>query len=951
MKHREMKTRKKSRRLRKLLVGLALTIFVAVLLLAAVFTILTQTETGTRILADTINRTVSTSEFKIKVDGIKGPSWGGLETSHLLIGDKSGWWLEATGLSIDWEPFKLFEGTIKIGGVRLKALKLNRLPESGPAKEDKNTKPFRLSDLKLPPLAIDEVKLDRIEIGEPILGSTRVFDLNGRLDATGERVNLELNLSNLEGPTELIQLKADLNPKGEDLVLGALLREDAGGLIARLAKFPAGTATNLELQGRGSPDSWNGRLNFDLTGMASGDLKIGLKMEGSPQIEVAGDFSLLENLLPEAAADYTGRQGRLLVRVQKNDPGVKIDELVVETDRLIVGFKGDLNLKKSLLDLKYSLVAKSLSGLYQKTGLFLNDNIWIRGGIRGGFQNPEIDLKTTIDRFAVSKVNAQRIDLDLLTKLTSGQDGARSFDFEGKIATGRVSGLELPFPLDRSVTEFSFGTQSFKSFEVKRLVVDLGWVHLVAGGNLDSRDLALNTRFEVNVPKLNAITPLDKAGVNGGLVLRGRTQGAYAGLGTEVTLSATLDELTGLPRTASEFLGRRVVLEVEGLASKTDFKLAKLRLAGQSELVVSGGADLGDRTLQAAYKLTVPFWPKSLAEMGLVLDEPVLVEGSVAGWTDDMAVTLTTGSKKAAIPGGGRLQNVSLNINVTGFPANTKTSVRAGIDGFSLSGTEVRMVALKADLTGLPPQMKVDLDTNADFQKSPIELSTSAEMDGEKINLARLKIQAPGLSASGQGVYWLKKKKAQGMLELDAFELNRLGQMMNLPTGGKLKARLNLEATPKGQLASLTATGSGLAYADLNLDGVELSAKLADLFRKPSIDLAGTVKGLSTNALMVDQAKLNLQGGLQSASFDLAAKGQAASRPLDIVAAGTVGQENGRTTLTLNKLNGGYQKISYRLTREAKLTTRPWKDRPGSFGPGNRNRAGQRQSVFGPTQG
>ena len=209
--------------------GILLGLPCALLALALIFA---NTGPGRRVIE---REAASLTGGQVVMSGFGGRFPDSLRLAHLTLRDRSGVWLSADGLAVDWSPIALLEWTARIDGVSIERIRILRAPLPGPPRA--TTSPgggaYRL------PISIDlrRLALARIDLDGAFAGAAAALRIDGaaRLESL-QAGQLRFNATRLDAlGTYVVNAVVD----GAGIHANVSAHEPAGGLIAAAAKLPA----------------------------------------------------------------------------------------------------------------------------------------------------------------------------------------------------------------------------------------------------------------------------------------------------------------------------------------------------------------------------------------------------------------------------------------------------------------------------------------------------------------------------------------------------------------------------------------------------------------------------------------------------------------------------------------------------------------------------------------
>ncbi len=288
-------------------IGIAV-LSVVVLLLLVLFGI--NTDPGRRLVADQIGGYTTASGLNIKVGRIDGSIYGAMTLSDLRVSDPKGVFLTSPKLAVDWRPFAFARNHVDVRSLLTPLVTLQRRPVLNQTPSDPNA-PL------LPDLDIDvnRLQIARFVIAKPVTGATHIVKIDGAVHIADKRAQLTTNAAALVGPGiaggDTLSLKLDAVPDQNKLDVKVKLNAPVGGVVATMGSLKAPLTASVD--GRGSWASWRGNAvatlgggqlaNLALTATnghitVRGPTRPGLYLEGSverltaPQLDVAIDTTL-----------------------------------------------------------------------------------------------------------------------------------------------------------------------------------------------------------------------------------------------------------------------------------------------------------------------------------------------------------------------------------------------------------------------------------------------------------------------------------------------------------------------------------------------------------------------------------------------------------------------------------------------------------------------------------
>lgn len=163
---------------------------------------------------------------KLRLQGLSGRFPDALRAATVQIRDARGTWLTLNNVVLDWSPWHLFAGALVIDKLTAAHAILARWPAGGG------------SGAGLPPvrLAVDELRVDRLDLAPGIAGAPATLRMTGKLSlASPANAQIALDIERLDRAGSYI-FRGALTAKGDQAKID--IAEPPEGLVARLAGLP-----------------------------------------------------------------------------------------------------------------------------------------------------------------------------------------------------------------------------------------------------------------------------------------------------------------------------------------------------------------------------------------------------------------------------------------------------------------------------------------------------------------------------------------------------------------------------------------------------------------------------------------------------------------------------------------------------------------------------------------
>jgi len=203
-----------------------------------------------------------------------------------------------------------------------------------------------------PPVTVDRLLVDAIELKQPVLGEAATFKLEGTggTGDAGRNATLDLALTRTDQATASLTLNAGLDLAAKSLRLDAK-GEETGGLIAALTGKPEVGAFHLDLAGSGALDDWNGTLAATAVNGFDLQTDLALAYATAKRVALTGSLTTAPGFLPADLQTALGSKVDLALKAQETGPGAfALDDLRVDLAAANLSGKGTVDLRASRLD-------------------------------------------------------------------------------------------------------------------------------------------------------------------------------------------------------------------------------------------------------------------------------------------------------------------------------------------------------------------------------------------------------------------------------------------------------------------------------------------------------------------------------------------------------------------------------------------------------------------------
>ncbi len=798
-------------------------------------------------LTTLIEENLSGDERVVNIQGFQGALSSEATITQLTVADSEGVWLTLDNVTLIWSRSALLRGAIDVDELSAERIIVARAPlPSGIEAPAAEATPFALPELPVS-IQLDQLAIDRIELGESFLGEPLAFAVSGAAGLAGGEGSANITAQRLDGKTGTFDVNGAFVNETRALTLKLDLTEGPQGIVAKLIDLPGQPDLDLKLDGDGPLNDFAATLalategqprvqgDFTLTATEDGESRFGLDIGGNIAPLLAPDYQ-----------DFFGTDVALIAEgTQSEAGGFNLSSLDLRADKLRLtgsaaigpgGWPTQLSLDGAIASADGDIVLLPLAG--PKTYVDrVNLNIgydravsddWTAAFDIVGFDRPglfvsQINLGGGGQIIAGTGTAIGQVTADL----NYGAEGVELDDAGAAEAFGEAVTGQLTLAYQEGIpTEISQLTLTGPGIELRAdAVIATPEDNLRTQANVILSAEALS-RFATLVGQPGLAGAADLTIIPMISPLDGQYDVLMSGTTTDLAIGiAQLDPL----------LAGEGSLSLQAVRDTTGTRLEGLRIATQEALVTARAA------LTSA---------ESRGDFGVSINDVRLIEPSLSGPAEvsGTASRDTEGIITFDVAGTGPAAKLSANgtvnpaengqtVNAAITAAVTDLTRYAAISGQDLGGTAeitARGVLLSdglrfdADITAVTQDLQTGISQLDPLLDGPGTLSAGIARTGaDRFRLTDLVLEtaAIDLRADANGGV---TGPAEAQLDLTINDAGRLAQGLNGPLDVDLTANRN----DVGVLAAdLVALGAG---SDVRLDATATPA--GDLYQ-----LAGTL--------------------------------------------------------------------------------------------------------------
>ncbi|WP_375464214.1 translocation/assembly module TamB domain-containing protein [uncultured Methylobacterium sp.] len=782
------------------------------------------------VLGGLLSRALSTPSSRVAIGAVDGALSSDAVIRDVAISDRDGVWLRLDRARIVWRRLALLSGRLEVDSLEVGRLEVLRRPIPATAAATPEPDGTLLPDLPVK-VEVKDFSLADLALGEPIAGQAARLSARGRakLGAPSEGLDLDVAIRRRDAEGAF-GLRLLFVPDGGRLELKATLSEPAGGLLSKGLSVPGAPPIALDLDGRGTLDAWNARLDVSAGETIGAKGSATIARVGSERRLTLDLGARVEGLLPGPAAAIFAGTTKLEGGLSFADGGaLRIDRLELTSRTARLDARGSLDVARNA-DFTLQARAVPTEGGMTRAGEGEIRSLVLDGSLKGPLARPRVvgSLKAAGLRTRDSAV--ERVEAGVNAEPIADARFALS-------AEARVEGLRLPDP----AVQRALGT---------RAALDLRAV-------LEPDNTLAVSRLHVEAPTLRA----DYEGRVGRNTLTG-------------TLEAALSDLTAF----SDLAGRPLAGGAS-LAAKLDGDPARRAVSADLTLRTEGlalGRPLLDRVLGTAPRLTGRL---SRVYDGYAFEAATLNGAGLVARLDGRATARLTDArldvdlKDLSAIDGGLTGRAGLVGRLSGSLEHPDLAATVSAPEATAMGRPVRGLRVEAAVKDLTGALDGTLSLAGTVGGKPLRGEAHlARPNSDAWSLDRLTARLGSVALDGHATVDAATWLADGGLHLAAGDLDDLTPLTLTPMAGSLDADVALIRSGGRQDATIRAKGAALRTGTLALARLDADLRGTDLRDAPRIDGRVEADRLVAADQILDTVRLTAAGAPSATDLVLSAK-------------------------------------------------------------------------------
>ncbi len=782
------------------------------------------------VLGGLLSKALSTPSSRVAIGAVDGALSSDATIRDVAISDRDGVWLKLDRARIVWRRLALLSGRLEVDSLEVGRIEVLRRPlpsQAPPAAEPDGT---LLPDLPVK-VEIKGFSLGELSLGETVAGQPARLSAKGRakLGAPSEGLDLDAAVTRLDAKGAFAA-RLLFVPKGERLELKVTLAEPAGGLLSKGLNFPGTPPIALDLDGTGTLDAWNARLDLDAGESIGAKGGARISRVGAERRLTLDLAARVEGLLPGPAAAVFSGTTKLDGALGFADAGgFRIDRLELASRTARLDIRGAVNAAR-LADLTVTARSLPSDGGVTRAGEAELASLAFDGSLKGALSRPRVEgalkaagLRTrdsALDRIEAS-LAAEPADADrFLLRADARMDGLRLADKALAAAIGETAALRFRATL---------GADAVLDVETFRL--DAPTAQAAYKGRVGQN--LLSGRLEASAGDLAAFSGLAGRRLAGGVTATADLSGDPARRAVTAAVDARASGLSLGEPIANRLLGPsprfvgRLSQVYDGYAfdgARLDGERLSARLDGQAT------ARLAD------------------ARFALDLSDLAALDSRLAG--------------RAGLDG-----------RLTGTLVRPDVTLRLSAPEAKALGRPVRGLALDLaarDLTGaLDGSARLAGEIGGKTLAGDVRLSRPG---GRDWSLERIAASLGSARLDGKAAVAEATHLAEGSLAVSAADLDDLSALALTPLAGSLDATVTLSPEGGRQNARLRARAASVRAGGIGLARLDADLAARDLLGLPLLDGHLDADRLVAAGESLDSIRLAATGSAEASDVTLKAK-------------------------------------------------------------------------------
>ena len=843
--------------------------------------------------------TEKTGGYRVTLRGLDGLLPFSITLKEATISDAKGPWLKMEQFDFSMKPWDLISGLVHVKWLRMEHLTISRLPESRKPTPKKEIPPAKSGAFSLPHILVQEIRLQRIDLGEALAGKPMAFSLNSRLKTAKESIQAEASLLDLARDNDAFKLKATYDLKNEHLTADVTYHEAKGGLVAGLLDLKDLEGIQLTANAQGPVSHIKGDLDLDLGGYGNAALQYDVRHQETLALQLSGQIKANSGIIPPQVAKVMTSETVDLTLDASLSPEkeVLLKELRIKNGSMIISLEGAADLEKEKMDLRARIEGAELTPFLAGTGISLEDLEPVSISSVGPFMAPEVHISTAFAELKAQGATLTGTKLNIRALFEKGFKGLKSTSValgaQG-VQVQQVPKLAGPIKLDIQALSPDFSTWRVKtiSMTLPGVAVNVKEAHMNLTEGRFSGDLA------VQADHIALLMPPDVLPLDGRLSINAQIKGTGPADLT-ARLEMAVSQLSGLPQEVSALAGPKVTLEARAEMKGDKLTLETVELKGsQTRVTADGWVNLKESIFDVVYRMNLDHSASGISKPTTLPSRLRQSSECYDGWIGDV---------KSQGKISGKFDDFAAHVN---------------LNSRSLRIKDLEIKGMKTELRakGLPQKPVGTIRLEASAMNQSLQVDSDFAWNGKTLTVGDARVQAPGIDLMASLDVTPGTEDFSGKVKGRITSLEIVQALTGVEARGTGSFQIEADKT-----ITLDANFKDLKYQDYGASTLNVTARVDDLKKmqgKASLKATNMPFGSSR----LETLKLEAAGALSGTEITLETKGvtqtdkQAESgAPLFLNTKLKV-KRTDLWQLRLESLKAGYEGLKVNLQKPATLT-------------------------------
>ncbi len=827
---------------------------------------------------------LSSDTMSVEVSGFEGALSSRATMDRIVFSDENGTWLTVNDAVLDWSRASLLRGRLQINELGAREILLPRLPQGERQAEPPSpeAQPFSLPELPVS-INIDQLAVDRVELGEPVIGEAAALSLDGSASLAGGSGEVNVEAARLDGEQGQFNIAGSFDNDSRELTVDVGIDEAADGIVANLIDLPGRPSVALDVEGSGPLSDFAAEIDLQTDGepRLAGTVEL-MGEEGATEfaVDLGGDVTALFN--PE----YRPFFGE---NVQLSAQGTRRENGAFDLSSL------DLTAQSLQLRGQVSVGADGVPDLIDVTGrigagegpvlLPVGQDIEIgRVGLDVQFDASESEDWTgeiVVENLDMPDLQAERVALDgsgIIAGANETLDVEAGFDFTAAGLTLPDAGLEEALG-EEIEGRIELGYEAGDPITLDLLRLAGAGFSLEGEGQVDpdGENVPLALTAALDAQDLSVFSALAGRQLSGAAALDLDLEATALDGGFDVTLDGeTRDLSTGTPQLDPLLVGTTAI-DLAAERDRTGLRVSRLGVDNEA-LDLSGNADLTSDGGTAEASLRVD----DLGRIDPELSGPATLDFSAERPADEWDVTLRASGAEAEVAGDAIVSQLDAESPLANFDLSVEAVDLGNFSVFvgrELGGSvdlrtrgQARLDASLANVSarGTMTDVALGVPELDALLAGTTEIEGNVDRSGSRIEVPVLRIENPQIAVTGEADVMPGDSEVSARIALA--ELSRIVPQMSGPATLTLDAdegaegwTVDLDGAGAGSRIVADALVKGLrdagtaplvdGSAEVSVADLSVFSQLADRELGGSLDL--TVEGQGRTDLSTAQARVS----------------------------------------------------------------------------------------------